>query len=72
MVAQTAIGRKTFTAAGVSGAGFVNTFDNPKLGIGSPESAQGKSRCFQIGRDRLVYLWNRDVFHRFIISKKHD
>ncbi len=54
MVAEIVVGWMAGRAAGVTDAGSPNSGQTPKLGVGRPESAQGKSRRFQFARDLTI------------------
>jgi len=46
VVSKIMVGRILLCAPGISDPGSNHTFDGPKLGIGPPESPQGKSGGF--------------------------
>ena len=46
VVSEIMVGRISFGPSGIADAGPNHALDGPKLGIGSPESPQGESGCF--------------------------
>ena len=60
VILEIVIGRKFLPAAGVTDSRAVDAFDDPKLGVGSPKSPEGKGRNLQVFRDRQINRWNGD------------
>jgi hypothetical protein len=64
MVTQIVIGRIRRRAPGVSNAGADHAWQTPKLGVGSPESAQGKGSrlgprgAFLVSRHLALLRWS--------------
>lgn len=54
MIPEASIRRRILVTSGVANSCFVNACNGPKLGLGSPESAQCKCCGLQIGRDVLI------------------
>jgi hypothetical protein len=61
MVPQTVIRRELFLTACVADASAINAFEDPKLGVGAPESAKGKRCRLKVVGDRAVNLWDKWV-----------
>jgi hypothetical protein len=51
VIPEIVISRKFLQPAGVTDPRAVDAFDRPKLGVGSPESPEGKGRDLQVLRD---------------------
>ena len=54
---QVVVSRINFLTTGISDSRSVDTFDDPKLGVRSPKSAQSKRR-------RLKILWQFNIYRR--------
>lgn len=61
MVPQTVIRRELFLATSVADTSSINAFENPKLGVGAPESAKGKRCSLQVVGNSAVNQWERCV-----------
>ncbi len=44
------------------------TVNTPEPGVGTPESAQGKSCLFCFSRCRGVYWWYPDIIHHVLLD----
>ena len=60
VIPQAVIFRKLLLATGIADPSAVDAFQNPKLGIGTPESAKGKSRSLKVVRNCEVNLRDRN------------
>ena len=67
MISKTVIGRKLFFAARVADSRPIYAIDDPKLGVRSPESAQGEgggikvTRCGDVDRGDGHFVFGRQT-----------
>ncbi len=69
MVPQALVRRKTLATAGISDSGPIDSIDLPKLGVGSPKSAECKSGGAQVLRNRLINGRNLESFNCLILNQ---
>ncbi len=75
VIFQTVVSRELLPAPRVANPSTVHTFDNPKLGFGSPESAKGECGRLQVFRHRVVdpgncsKLCGGGGFHEMLLVK---